>query len=106
MQNIQNDYSIRPNSNKELSQKELRKRLENDIEIAKNGCIVGIFKNAHIIIPVVVFLVIIILIDGCTCLFFWKNPAILFNQCKILMGYLLTFLIGLYFYSVRKNFLK
>ena len=93
-----------PDFKKQLKQRKLKIKQEEQeaIHLLK----LGIINNAPPIIIILLVILICIIIDFYTCLFYWKNPSLLFIQIKRIFPYLITFILGMVADNIRKKMIK
>lgn len=96
----------RPRSKYKYSDDIINRQIEKETKLAVHAIKIYCIKNMLWLVPILLIILLSALIDLWIVLAIWKNPTILFNQTKIILGYILTYIAGLYTDELRRKFTK
>lgn len=96
----------RPNYTNRLTDEQINKKIKREKALTKHYLWMFCVRNSIWIIPVISLIAIAIVVDLCIIFLFWKNPTILFVQLKIFIGWIISYILGLYTDEIRSRITK
>lgn len=96
----------RPKNQKQFQTKKINQKIKQEIALAKHNLLIFCINNAWWFIPLISLIIIAIVIDLISVFYFWKNPAILFNQFKIFVSWAISYFLGLFTDEIRRKITK
>lgn len=96
----------RPKKKKEFTTEQINIKIDRETKLAWHSLRLFCIKNALWLIPLSLFLTIAGIIDFIAIFCIWKNPVIIFNQFKTLIGWVVAYILGLYTDEIRREITK
>ena len=96
----------RPNKKPQYTESEINTKINNETRLAKHYLWIYCIKNSLWLIPLTLVVCAGIIVDLWVIFFTWGNPIVLFKQLRILSGWIISFILGLYFDDIKRKIIK